>query len=112
MHPPAETLPTEARTGHVQVDGELVDAVVVPMTTEPLTFVTIDFRGRTFRFSVRGLHAPYDVAYRHEFPEPREDAGDEAAAWFPVAPVETQAPVAIQQYLRPQLVEIHRQARA
>jgi hypothetical protein len=98
--------------GTVQVDGELIDAVVVPMTTEPLTFVTLEYHGRTFRFSIRGREAPFDVAYQHEFPTPREDRVEDPAAWFPVAAVPTDGKVPIQQYLRPQLVALHRLTRA
>ena len=97
---------------HIAVQGQDLPTTIIAMTEEPLTFVTIEYGGRTFRFSVRGEVEPLEVSYRHDFPTWDPETGEERYAWFPMSPTEASRGVMIQQYVYPQLLEIHRSAQA
>jgi hypothetical protein len=90
-------------TPTLHVHDRPIPTTVIPLRGEDTTFVTVEYAGRTFRFCVIGSMAPYEVSYLHEFGAP----GAEPHAWFPIDAEEAARPTVLQQYLYPQLVELH-----
>jgi hypothetical protein len=86
----------------LHVHDRTLPTTVIPLRSEETTFVTTEFEGRTFRFCIRGGEAPYEVCFLHEFGL----TGSGRGAWFPIDP-EYDNELVLQQYLRPQLVELH-----
>lgn len=97
---------------HITVNGTALPTTVIPITDEPVTFVTLEYGGRTFRFCVRGDGDGLEVSYRHDFPSWDDETGREHYAWFPISEGEASRGVLIQQYVVPQLHAIHRAAHA
>lgn len=93
----------------VEIEGAPFPATVIRMQHEALTFVTLEYHRRTFRFSVRGAELPYEVSYLHEFDAVPGDAAtaEQHAAWFEIAPERAAEPEVLQEYLYPQLVAEH-----
>ncbi len=96
----------------ITVNGDALPTTIIPITDEPVTFVTLEYGGRTFRFCIRGEGDELEVSYRHEFPTWDDETGREHHAWFPISEGEAVRGVLIQQYVFPQLLEIHRAAHA
>ncbi|MCW2924988.1 MAG: hypothetical protein JWM98_2392 [Thermoleophilia bacterium] len=91
----------------VSINGTAVPTTVIPMAGEDLTFVTIEYGMRTFRFSVRGRTEPLEVAYRHDFATWDPETGEQRYAWFAMDARDASRGVLIQQYVFPQLLQIH-----
>ncbi|MCW2962117.1 MAG: hypothetical protein JWM25_941 [Thermoleophilia bacterium] len=88
---------------NLHVHDRPLPTTIIPMRGEDTTFVTVEYGERRFRFCVIGAQAPFEVSYLHEFGEP--DA--EPRAWFPIDPQGAAEPTVLQQYLFPQLIELH-----
>ena len=91
----------------LELHGVPLPTTVIPMRGEDLTFVTVEYADHTYRFSVRGAEMPYEVSCLVEF-----STSDDAPrrAWFTIAPERAASPTVLQEYLYPQLVELHHAA--
>lgn len=87
----------------LHLHGRPLPTTVIPMPDETVTFATVEYHGRRFRFAVRGASVPFEVSYLYEFGEPDQLPH----AWFPIAPERAVRPEVLQEYLYPQLVELH-----
>jgi hypothetical protein len=92
----------------LELHGVPLPTTVIPMHGENLTFVTVEYADHTYRFSVRGDEVPYEVSCLVEFPSDASDAP--RRAWFTIAPERAVNPQVLQEYLYPQLVELHHAA--
>ena len=90
----------------LHVHDRPIPTTVIPLHGESVTFVTAEYEGRRFRFSIRGEELLYEVSYSHEF----DSAEGSRRAWFPIAPERAANPETLQEYLYPQLVAIHEAA--
>lgn len=93
----------------IEIEGAPFPVTVVRMQDEALTFVTLDYHRRYFRFSVRGSELPYEVSFLHDFGEDMRGAAgvEHHGAWFTIAPERAAQPEVLQEYLYPQLVAEH-----
>lgn len=88
----------------LQLDGVALPATVIPFLTEAVTFITVTYRERRYRFSVSGVEPPFEVAFLVEFDAP----GIDRASWFSIAPEQAVTGELLQQRLFAQLVDVHR----
>lgn len=81
----------------LELHGVALPTTVIPMRGEDLTFVTVEYAGRTYRFSIRGAEMPYEVSCLVEFAAGTDDMP--RRAWFTIAPERAATPKVLQEYL-------------
>lgn len=80
-----------------------IPVTVTQLADDDMTWVSFEYNGRRYRFSVRGSELPFEVCYLHDFGL----RGNERQAWFTVAPEQAVNPRFFEEQLYPQLVRLH-----